>query len=436
MTVQREQSLVRLRGVDVIEEDANPNAAICRSDHLVREQRAGVVRVDDVVLDIQRVFGAPREHRAQCERFQTVRDEPETGTAWANRNLLFPKPRQRGRRRPGICFGRCARDIQLEADTAAERRQRRGKQRRGQELRGNSCDRSLSAADGPADAFGGRFGYILPPMHISQRITLLAVALLMLALPIAHADDKREKNRETRWTENTLRCESRNAREQFCAADIRGWVRVRNQLSSAPCVIGRNWRHDSRGIYVSGGCRADFIYQTRGAASNGSGWGNGGRESIVCQSTGGKEQFCAARNDGRVRLVRTLSSAACVEGDTWKSDRTGIWVRAGCRGEFEIARLGTGGNGGNGWDSFEVLCESHSYEYSQCYTDARGRVEVSRQISRTDCVRDWTWGVMRGAIWVSEGCRAYFSIEGFRDNRPSIRGKGSAPPGILRKPPK
>lgn len=196
-------------------------------------------------------------------------------------------------------------------------------------------------------------------MSVSHRMTFLAATLLVLALSVAHADDKREKGRDNRWTESTLRCESRNARAQFCAADIRGWVRVRNQLSSAPCVIGRNWRHDRRGVYVSGGCRADFVYQTRSDDSK-----------------------------------------------------------------------------GNGWESFEVLCESHSYEYSQCYTDARGRVELSRQISRTNCERDWTWGVMRGAIWVSEGCRAYFSIEGFRDNRPSIRGKGSAPPGILRKQPK
>ncbi len=285
-------------------------------------------------------------------------------------------------------------------------------------------------------------------MQNLHRIFQVAAALLLLlAQPVAHADDKREKNRDNRWTESTLRCESRNAREQFCPADVRGWVRVRNQLSSAPCVIGRNWRHDSRGIYVSGGCRADFIYQTRSSDSNGggwgnsggwgagggAGWGNGGRETVTCQSNGGREQFCAARNDGRVRLVRTLSSAPCIEGETWRGDRTGIWVRSGCRGEFEIAKAGSGGNG---WESFEVLCESHSYEYGQCYTDARGRVELSRQISRTDCVRDWTWGVMRGAIWVSEGCRAYFSVEGFRDNRPSIRGKGSAPPGILRKQPK
>ena len=276
-------------------------------------------------------------------------------------------------------------------------------------------------------------------MRMSLRVHTLAALLLALTLPVAHADDDREKSRGNRLIESTLRCESRNAREQFCPADVRGWVRVRNQLSSAPCVIGRNWRHDSRGIYVKNGCRADFIYQTRGNGSNGdgwgsgAGWGNGGRETLVCQSSGGREQFCAARNDGRVRLVRTLSAAACIEGESWKSDRSGIWVRNGCRGEFEIA---TPGSGGNGWESFEVLCESHSYEYAQCYTDARGRVELSRQISRTDCVRDWTWGVMRGAIWVSEGCRAYFSVEGFRDNRPSIRGKGSAPPGILRKPPK
>ena len=49
-----------------------------------------------------------------------------------------------------------------------------------------------------------------------------------------------------------------------------------------------------------------------------------------------------------VRLVRQLSSARCVEGQTWGQDRSGLWVTQGCRAEFEVRGRGNGwGNGGN-----------------------------------------------------------------------------------------
>lgn len=55
----------------------------------------------------------------------------------------------------------------------------------------------------------------------------------------------------------TFRCESDNGRDRYCQADGRRVELVR-QLSRAPCVEGRTWGRDRRGVWVTGGCRAEF----------------------------------------------------------------------------------------------------------------------------------------------------------------------------------
>lgn len=58
--------------------------------------------------------------------------------------------------------------------------------------------------------------------------------------------------------QGTVRCESEDGRSRHCPADVRGGVRLSHQLSRTDCVQGRNWSYDTSGIWVSGGCRADF----------------------------------------------------------------------------------------------------------------------------------------------------------------------------------
>ena len=60
-----------------------------------------------------------------------------------------------------------------------------------------------------------------------------------------------------------VRCESIGSRRTYCRADTRGGVRIARQISQRSCIQGRNWSYDSRGIWVSGGCRADFAISSR-----------------------------------------------------------------------------------------------------------------------------------------------------------------------------
>lgn len=142
---------------------------------------------------------------------------------------------------------------------------------------------------------------------------------------------------------NRIICESINQRRQFCPADTRFGVRLVNQISHAPCIRGRTWWRDERGIVVTEGCRGEFEtsyrddpYQWRPPTSGG-GWVE--LDEITCESISGRQRFCPADvGRGEVRLVEQLSRGSCNFGSTWGYDRRGIWVDRGCRGRFAIDR--------------------------------------------------------------------------------------------------
>jgi hypothetical protein len=276
-----------------------------------------------------------------------------------------------------------------------------------------------------------------------RRYALPALILAIgAAVPAAWAQDPRASALDQR-----LVCESRDGREQYCAAQIAGSVRVLRELSRAPCVEGDSWRWNPRGIYVRNGCRAEFAFRGQDDWGGG-GWGGGGSggaryTEIVCASRGSRENFCAAPNDGRVRLVREQGSGQCIEGQSWRADPQGIRVRGGCVGRFGYFRISgdDGWGGGGGWgpppaESFEVRCESRSHRWRTCPVDIVGPVQLVRQDSHAPCVRGWTWGtIAREAIWVSDGCRGRFIVNGRTSVRSSAEGPGGAPPGVRRSSP-
>jgi len=209
----------------------------------------------------------------------------------------------------------------------------------------------------------------------------------------------------------TVRCESPSNRYRECPMDTRGGVQLTRQLSSTRCEEGRNWGQGRNGVWVDRGCRAEFTAGRGGGWGNGGGWsGNGQR--IRCESDNGRTRTCAVPARADVRLVRQLSSAHCVEGQTWGQDRNGVWVTQGCRAEFEVRGRGNGWGNGGGWGNNgdygrPFRCESDNGRTRTCAVDGR-RVQLVRQLSSSACIEGRTWGRDNRGVWVTSGCRAEF----------------------------
>jgi hypothetical protein len=140
------------------------------------------------------------------------------------------------------------------------------------------------------------------------------------------------------YTRN-IRCESESRRTRNCIVDTRGGVRISRRLSDAPCVQGRSWGYDSRSVWVSQGCRAEFI-----VGAGGGGYRPGQRpggngdygQTVRCESQERHQRRCNVSVRRGVDIVRQLSRTRCVQGQNWGWDRGGIWVNGGCRAEFRI----------------------------------------------------------------------------------------------------
>ena len=154
-------------------------------------------------------------------------------------------------------------------------------------------------------------------------------------------------------------------------------------------------------------------YGQYGSYGGGGQYTNGGE--VRCESNDGQYRQCAMNTNGGVQLVRTLSSSACIEGRSWGSNRSGVWVNQGCRAEFRSGGgyYGAQGNQGASYGNGQVIrCESNDGRSQRCAVDTRGGVQLVRKLSSSDCIQGRSWSYDNNGIWVSDGCRAEFSVGG------------------------
>jgi hypothetical protein len=156
----------------------------------------------------------------------------------------------------------------------------------------------------------------------------------------------------------TIRCSSDDGKRHYCNIDTRSGVQMTRQVSGSACIQGQTWGYDRRGVWVDRGCRAEFASGGRGNGY-GPGYGNGNRpgngypgngngygpgygggnrtQTFTCSSNDGRRNYCSIPggvNPNRIVMSRQISGSACVQGQTWGTDRRGVWVDRGCRAEF------------------------------------------------------------------------------------------------------
>ena len=191
----------------------------------------------------------------------------------------------------------------------------------------------------------------------------------------------------------------------------------------------------------SGGRDEDDSYQERGPRERGEDRRGGYPALVRCESTDQRYRRCRADTDGGVQLYRQLSKNACRYRETWGYDRRGVWVDQGCRGDFQLHAGRSGGDGApkdndhtaaavvggavalgvvgalladkdkdqnERRPAWTVRCESDG-DHQHCRADTRSGVRLYRQLSRSSCQYNETWGYDRRGVWVDQGCRAEFA---------------------------
>jgi hypothetical protein len=246
--------------------------------------------------------------------------------------------------------------------------------------------------------------------------------------------------------DSIIRCESIDGRARHCAT-YGGDAQLVRQLSRSACIRGRTWGTDSRGIWVNSGCRAEFQINSGYGYDDygndyGYGYGYGGNDGVFrCESRSGRTERCST-SGGYAQLVRQLSNSPCIRGQSWGNDSRGVWVTDGCRAVFRLDdRYGNGYGYGNGYNNGYgygnhygghyggnlVRCESRDNRSKSCALSV-GRnqyVRLLRQLSKSPCIENQSWGQSRNGVWVTRGCRAEFVVA-----RGNSSGGSQRPPGI------
>lgn len=202
--------------------------------------------------------------------------------------------------------------------------------------------------------------------------------------------------------QTAIRCESLDGKYHECRTTSFGDITLTKQLSDTACVEGRTWGTRNGMVWVSGGCRADFAVGLEGLP---------GSALVTCESLNNTRQTCMADVRSGVALARQLSDNACIRGKSWGTTRNGIWVDRGCRAEFS---LGSGRSRMNRANARTLVCESINGNRQRCRADTSYGVQLTRQISSNNCELGQDWGYDHNGIWVTNGCRAEFTVGGYR----------------------
>lgn len=229
-----------------------------------------------------------------------------------------------------------------------------------------------------------------------RRLPLVALALVALAAPMAAS---------AQYGGQTVRCESDDHRTEVCRVDTRGGVRIVDQDSRAPCVYGRTWGYDSRGIWVARGCRAKFqvgassrhayrgyddrSYRTsdRYYGSNDRYYGSGGyygndRYYGGSSAYGGNRSYGTGRYDNPIAAILGAVLGGAIDDRHYAGRQPQMFRCESVDGYPRFCRL-----------PFQA-----------------SRIDLRRQLSSTRCQQGYNWGWQRDGVWVERGCRAEFVV--------------------------
>jgi hypothetical protein len=220
--------------------------------------------------------------------------------------------------------------------------------------------------------------------------------------------------------QSSIRCESPRGKYQECRVTEPGRVVLTHQLSDIACVEGKTWGTRNGMVWVSNGCRGDFVVASAQSPS-------AAGTSLICESKNNIKHTCRADTRSGVVLTRMLSENACVRGRSWGTNREGVWVDKGCRAEFLISDRGSMRQRPN---ASVVRCESTNNGRTNCSADTSYGVHLAQQLSKNNCNMGHDWGYDHNGVWVDHGCRAEFTIGGYRDPAGPMTSASTARPSI------
>jgi len=178
--------------------------------------------------------------------------------------------------------------------------------------------------------------------------------------------------------------------------------------AASGCVQDKTWGIDDRGVWVSGGCVADFNSLPEQTVARHDGVDNAGT-IVHCVSTASGRTYC-----GKPKLRYVIvegpnqSATACIAGKTWGHDERGAWVSGGCVADFRLDPDATAVH----VEPVDQRVHCAPVDSTRTYCGEPYRHYAIYASSSPACMDDTTWGVDDRGVWVSGACTADFRMYG------------------------
>lgn len=242
-----------------------------------------------------------------------------------------------------------------------------------------SCSRfplmnTCSAIHSPEAALSGPA--ITCKSRVRHTLSGLAVALFLASVAAPS------------FAQYALTCASEDGHRHYCSADTRAGVTLQKQRSKSVCTQGQTWGFDQQGVWVDRGCRADFMVNAPQVQASHDHDRDHDRDS--------------ARDGDHDRDQRG--------GGDRDHDRDADRDRDRYRNDFDRGR----DREDRHEETMQLTCSSEDGARHYCESDIQGEAAMLRQRSGSPCRQGYSWGNDRRGIWVDHGCRADFSLKGFR----------------------
>jgi hypothetical protein len=244
----------------------------------------------------------------------------------------------------------------------------------------------------------------------SRRIAALVATLTIgySAQALAAADTVTGSATYVNNAGQVVHCVSTESGRTYCGnANTRYAIRG---TPSTTCVEGRTWGFDNRGVWVTGGCSADFASVAGDPVTSTSTYVNSAGRTVHCVSTASGRSYCG--NAHVHYVIASNPNPVCVEGKTWGMGERGIWVSGGCNADFDAAAdAATAVPSSVSVDSSGRIVKCVSTESGRTYCGTAHRHYVISGMPDPVCIEGNTWGHDAKGVWVTGGCKASFTYD-------------------------
>lgn len=127
-------------------------------------------------------------------------------------------------------------------------------------------------------------------------------------------------------------CRSDNGKYRECPIGPGHFGRLVREYSKNRCREDVTWGTRNGVIWVTDGCKAQFVRQ------RGNSGGSNSERYVECRSRDGRYSECSVGRGYVGRLVRDESGGRCRRDSTWGTRNGVVWVTNGCSGRFERVR--------------------------------------------------------------------------------------------------